>query len=67
VKYRPTAYPRSVTIYACDESVERNWGDETLGWSRWLVGGSVTVRLPGTHKSLWDAPHIAVLAGALTP
>jgi thioesterase domain-containing protein len=66
VKYRPTAYPHSVTIYSCDESVERNWGDGTLGWSRWLVGGSEVVHLPGTHKSLWDAQHITVLADALT-
>jgi len=66
VKYVPAAYRDHVTIYACDASVERNWSDETLGWSRWLVGGFDVVRLPGTHVSVWGAPHVAVLADALT-
>jgi thioesterase domain-containing protein len=65
-KYVPTKYGDHVTIYACDASVERNLGDETLGWSSWLTGGLDVVRLPGTHLSLWGAPQIAVLADALT-
>jgi thioesterase domain-containing protein len=65
-KYVPSAYPDPVTIYSSDKSVERNLGDEAIGWSPWLTGGLDVVRLPGTHDSLWGTAHIDVLAAALT-
>lgn len=66
VKYEPRPYLDHVTIHASEHSVARNNGDPSLGWSRWLVGGFEALRVPGKHRTMWEPPHVDVLAAGLT-
>jgi len=67
VKYEPSQYHEPVTVHASAESVARNNGDPSLGWSRWLVGGFSVREVSGKHRTMWEPPHVAGLAAGLAP
>jgi thioesterase domain-containing protein len=67
VKYEPSQYHEPVALHACADSVARNNGDPSLGWSRWLVGGFTVHQVGGKHRTMWESPHVASLAGGLAP
>ena len=60
-KYRcaPTAVP--VSIFGSEHSREA-WHDVSLGWAAKLRGDCELVAIPGEHFSVFDEPHVAVLA-----
>ena len=67
VKYEPSPYHEPVSVHACADSIARNNGDPSLGWSRWLVGGFSVHRVGGRHRTMWEPPHVARLAAGLAP
>jgi thioesterase domain-containing protein len=65
VKYEPSPYYEPVTLHPSADSVARNNGDPSLGWSRWLVGGFSVRPVDGKHRTMWESPHLAGLAAGL--
>ena len=65
VKYEPSPFHEPVTVHASVDSVARNNGDPSLGWSRWLQGGFSVRHVDGKHRTMWEPPHVAGLAAGL--
>ena len=65
VKYEPSPYYEPVTVHPSADSVARNNGDPSLGWSRWLQGGFSVRHVDGKHRTMWEPPHVAGLAAGL--
>lgn len=64
LKYAPAPSRLPVTLFWCDDARERA-GDLSLGWHPYLRGDFESLRTPGCHRTLFDEPHVALLAARL--
>jgi amino acid adenylation domain-containing protein len=63
--YAPGRYPGHVTLIRAQEAEGDAQADGTRGWGD-LAGGGLTVeRVPGSHETMLDPPHVDALAAAL--
>ncbi|WP_437755425.1 amino acid adenylation domain-containing protein [Sorangium sp. So ce1389] len=66
LRYTPSPYSGAAALFRA----ETMWGSDTSatdrGWSAWISAGLATYTIPGDHRSMLRAPHVAVLAEALT-
>ncbi len=62
--YRPGPYAQPVELFVAEQSAARASIDG-LGWSRWLLGGTRTHQLPGSHGDLVKVPVVEKLAALL--
>ncbi len=64
MKYAPVQSALPVAQLWTRESCERE-GDALLGWSRYLRGPIECAGVAGSHRTLFDEPHVAGLAAEL--
>jgi thioesterase domain-containing protein len=64
LKYRPTGSSLRVVQFRTAES-HTAAGEVMLGWGPWLSGDVESALLPGEHFTMFNEPHVAVLAQRL--
>ncbi len=64
LKYQPRPCTIRVAQFWCADSCEHT-GDSSLGWARCLRGPFDAVPIPGEHLTMFDDPHVEVLASNL--
>jgi thioesterase domain-containing protein/acyl carrier protein len=62
--YVPKHYPGRVTLFRAVDSYLAP-GNPDMGWSNLAGGGLELYYVPGGHTSMYDEPHVAVLAEKL--
>ena len=63
--YQPGCYDGRVAVVRTRQGRAMMLGRDDLGWKR-ASGGTVTTSpIPGLHNTLFDAPHVASVAGIL--
>lgn len=64
IRYKPVHSALPVALFWTQESRDRE-GECLLGWSPYLTGPVESAPVPGDHRSMFDEPHVRVLAHAL--
>jgi len=64
LKYRPGGSALPVLQLRTAQS-EAAAADATLGWGPWLHGDLESALVPGEHMTMFEEPHVGVLAGRL--
>jgi len=64
--YELRRYPGRIEFFKAREAPADAPPDPTMGWSEWAGGGVEVHVVPGNHASMMYAPHVEVLAKALT-
>ena len=64
LKYRATESTIPIAQYWCADS-RAAVGDASLGWAKIHSGEFESVRVPGSHWTLFNEPHVATLADRL--
>ncbi|MBW1684465.1 MAG: alpha/beta fold hydrolase [Deltaproteobacteria bacterium] len=65
LKYQKHESSIPVAQFWCRDSLKGALGDASLGWARYLRGDLEIVRLPATHFTMFDEPHVSFLAERL--
>jgi thioesterase domain-containing protein len=65
LKYQKHESSIPVAQFWCRDSLAKAQGDASLGWARYLRGDLEIVRLPATHFTMFDEPHVSHLAERL--
>ena len=63
--YRPNPFPGHVTLFKSKYPPDGFEYLKDLGWSGYAEEGVAVVPVPGTHSSLFQAPHVGFLAERL--
>jgi thioesterase domain-containing protein len=66
IRYQPTRGRVPIALLTTLESRKRFDSDITLGWSKVLDGNLETSKIPGGHHSMYETPHIEVVAAETT-
>jgi thioesterase domain-containing protein len=61
---RGKIYPGKITLFLAADA-EADAEDNRLGWEKLAAGGLEVHSVPGTHISIREEPHVAVLAEKL--
>ena len=64
-RYKAKPYGGKITLFWSDESEDEGKQDRVAMWAELAKGGADVVRVPGTHLSLLQEPHVKVLAEKL--
>jgi thioesterase domain-containing protein len=65
LKYEKHESSIPVAQFWCRDSLYGAGGDASLGWAKYLRGDFEIVRLPATHFTMFDEPHVSFLAERL--
>jgi thioesterase domain-containing protein len=65
LKYRSRPLAVPVSLYRCAASSDKK-EDVALGWSQILRGDFESVEVPGDHFSMFEEPHVTILAERIT-
>ena len=65
--YIPQVYPGRVTLFQASEHLSIPWYhyDSKMGWDGLAAGGLENHEIPGHHTSMFEEPHVRVLAEKL--
>ena len=65
-RYRAQTYNGPITVMRTREGRMMALGRQDLGWASVTEGALRLIDVPGTHMSMFDAPHVSSLAEAIT-
>ena len=64
-RYKAKPYGGRIALFWSDESEDEGKQDRVAMWGELARGGVELIRVPGTHLSLLQEPHVKVLAEKL--
>jgi thioesterase domain-containing protein len=64
-RFFPDVYPGRVTLFRAQVQPRRYRHDPQLGWGGLATGGLEIHEVPGDHFTMWEQPHVRVLAERL--